>query len=57
TNPRRVTVVSFPRDLQVEIPECTAADGTAFPGAFKASINTAYEAGGLTCVADTVSEL
>jgi LCP family protein required for cell wall assembly len=56
-NPRRVTVVSFPRDLQVEIPECTAADGSAFAGAFKASINTAYEAGGLTCVADTVSDL
>lgn len=56
-NPRRVTVVSFPRDLQVEIPECTAEDGSAFPGAFKASINTAFEAGGLTCVAETVSEL
>lgn len=56
-NPRRVTVVSFPRDLQVAIPECTAADGSTFAGAFKASINTAYEAGGLTCVADTVSDL
>lgn len=56
-NPRRVTVVSFPRDLQVEIPECTTADGGTFAGAFKASINTAYEAGGLTCVAETVSEL
>ncbi|MDQ1136425.1 LCP family protein required for cell wall assembly [Microbacterium sp. SORGH_AS 1204] len=56
-NPRRVSVVSFPRDLQVEIPECTSEDGTVFPGAWKASINTAYEAGGLSCVADTVSQL
>lgn len=56
-NPRRVTVVSFPRDLQVAIPECTAADGSTFGGTYKASINTAYEAGGLTCVADTVSDL
>jgi LCP family protein required for cell wall assembly len=56
-DPRRVTVVSFPRDLQIEIPECTAEDGSTFAGAFKASINTAYEAGGLTCVAETVSEL
>lgn len=57
TNPRRVTVVSFPRDLQLTIPECTAPDGSVFGGAFKAPINSAYEDGGLTCVADTVSEL
>lgn len=57
TDPRRVTVVSFPRDLQIPIPECTAPDGTLFEGAFKAPINSSYEDGGLTCVADTVSEL
>ncbi|MCT2086609.1 LCP family protein [Microbacterium enclense] len=56
-NPRRVTVVSFPRDLQIPIPECASADGTVFGGAFKAPINSAYEDGGLSCVADTVSEL
>ncbi|MFF8185937.1 LCP family protein [Microbacterium sp. NPDC016588] len=56
-NPRRVTVVSFPRDLQIPIPECVGADGTTFGGAYKAPINSAYEDGGLTCVADTVSEL
>jgi len=55
--PRRATVVSFPRDLGLEIPECTAADGTVSSGSWKASINTAYEAGGLGCVADTVSNL
>ncbi|KQR86298.1 LCP family protein [Microbacterium sp. Leaf179] len=57
TNPRRVTVVSFPRDLQVAIPDCTREDGSVSSGVWKASINTAYEAGGLTCVADTVSDL
>ena len=55
--PRRATVVSFPRDLQLEIPECTAEDGTVSSGSWKASINTAYEAGGLACVASTVSAL
>lgn len=57
TDPRRVTVVSFPRDLQLAIPECTGADGTVFEGSFKAPINSAYGAGGLTCVAETVSDL
>lgn len=57
TNPRRVTVVSFPRDLLIPIPECTAADGSVFGGASRAQINTAYEDGGLSCVADTVSNL
>jgi len=56
-NPRRVTVVSFPRDLQIGIPECTNPDGTVSEASYKAPINSAYEAGGLTCVADTVSEL
>ena len=56
-DPRRVTVVSFPRDLELPIPECTAPDGTVFEGSFKAPINSAYAAGGLTCVAETVSQL
>ncbi|KTS62619.1 transcriptional regulator [Microbacterium testaceum] len=55
--PRRATVVSFPRDLRLEIPECTNEDGSVSSGAWKASINTAYEAGGLACVASTVSNL
>ncbi|MFN3950462.1 LCP family protein [Microbacterium sp.] len=55
-DPRRVTVVSFPRDLQVDVPTCTSEDGTS-GGEYRASINTAFEAGGLTCVADTVSQL
>lgn len=57
TNPRRVTVVSFPRDLQIPLPDCTREDGSTASALWKAPINTAYEHGGLTCVADTVSDL
>lgn len=54
--PRRVTVVSFPRDLVVTVPPCTRADGTAFEGGAD-QINTAYGYGGLGCVVSTVSAL
>ena len=54
-NPRRVTVVSFPRDLQIPIPSCTQADGSTTPEMSKQSINSAFSAGGLNCVAKTVS--
>jgi LCP family protein required for cell wall assembly len=54
--PRRVTVLSFPRDLAVERPECTDDQGNVDLGG-TAKINTAYEAGGLVCVADTVEKL
>jgi LCP family protein required for cell wall assembly len=54
--PRRVTVVSFPRDLVVTLPPCTRADGTTFEGGAD-QINTAYGYGGLGCVVSTVSAL
>ncbi len=56
-NPRRVTVVSFPRDLMVPIPECTGEDGSATGDVSKAQINSAWGYGGLSCVAKTISEL
>jgi len=55
--PRRVTVITFPRDLMVEVPDCTDADGGTVSGAWSAQINTVYERGGLGCVVDTVAEL
>jgi LCP family protein required for cell wall assembly len=55
-NPRRVTVVSFPRDLQVSIPSCVAEDGSQTSGG-RESLNAAYGYGGLTCVAKTISKL
>jgi LCP family protein required for cell wall assembly len=56
-NPRRVTVVSFPRDLMVPIPECTGEDGSTSSGVSKAQINSAWGYGGLSCVAKTISDL
>ncbi|HYI34715.1 MAG TPA: LCP family protein [Glaciibacter sp.] len=57
---RSATVVSFPRDLYVEIPACPAsADGTASgtSGGFSDKINTALGHGGLGCVVATVENL
>ncbi|WDH79279.1 LCP family protein [Microbacterium esteraromaticum] len=59
--PRRVTAVSFPRDLMVGIPECTDANGTTRSAMSKQPLNAAYEhggeKGGLNCVAKTISTL
>lgn len=56
-NPRRVTVVSFPRDLMVPIPSCTREDGSTTSAMSKQQINTAWSYGGLSCVAKTISAL
>jgi len=55
--PRRVTVVSFPRDLMVPIPACTDAEGSEHSASRKAQINSAFEDGGLSCVVETISDL
>lgn len=56
-NPRRITVVSFPRDLMIPIPECTDDDGNIHSAMSKQPLNVAYSDGGLNCVAKTISEL
>ncbi|GAB3604490.1 LCP family protein [Microbacterium aureliae] len=56
-SPRRVTVISFPRDLMVPLPECTGEDGTENAAAERAQINLAWEHGGMNCVVRTVSQL
>jgi LCP family protein required for cell wall assembly len=56
-NPRRVTVVSFPRDLMIPFPSCTREDGSSTSATSKTQINEAFSYGGLSCVAKTVSEL
>ncbi|UNK70184.1 LCP family protein [Microbacterium sp. H1-D42] len=55
--PRKVTVVSLPRDLMFEVPECTREDGTVASAMDKAPINSVYQHAGLSCVAKTVTEL
>ncbi len=55
--PRRITVVSFPRDLMVPIPECEDEDGNVHSAMSKQPLNTAYTDGGLNCVVQTISQL
>lgn len=55
--PRRVTVISFPRDLMVPIPACTDADGNETWEQSKAMLNSAYFSGGLACSVKTIEAL
>ena len=45
--PRKVSVVSLPRDLMLEVPECTREDGSVASGSSKAAINPVFERAGL----------
>lgn len=54
--PRRITAVSFPRDLMLPIPECTREDGSTTSAMSKQPLNSAYMDGGLNCVAKTIAE-
>jgi LCP family protein required for cell wall assembly len=56
-NPRRVTVISFPRDLMIPIPSCTREDGSTTSAMSKQPLNSAYSVGGLSCVVKTISQL
>ena len=49
---KRISVVSFPRDLMVQMPEC---EGNASYG--DSQINTALQKGGLSCAVKTVESL
>lgn len=55
--PRRVTAVSFPRDLQIPIPSCVDADGDTRSAMTKQPINSAYSYGEVACVAATIQQL
>ncbi|MBY6060097.1 LCP family protein [Microbacterium esteraromaticum] len=61
SEPRRITAVSFPRDLMIPIPECRDINGNTSSAMSKQPLNAAYEhggeKGGLNCVAKTISEL
>jgi LCP family protein required for cell wall assembly len=51
------TVVSFPRDTFVPIPECVGPDGETYDAMSSQKINTTLNYGGLSCTAATVQEL
>ncbi|WP_217181648.1 LCP family protein [Streptomyces sp. AC495_CC817] len=55
--PRRVTVVSFPRDMMVPIPSCEDAEGNVHSAMSKQPLNVAYTDAGLNCVVKTISDL
>ncbi|WP_188700444.1 LCP family protein [Microbacterium nanhaiense] len=55
--PRRVTVISIPRDLVTARPECQDIDGNPTMPASALPFNEAYGTGGLACVALTAEEL
>ncbi|GAA1925289.1 LCP family protein [Microbacterium aoyamense] len=57
-NPRRVTVVSFPRDMIVPIPACPREDGSGDYSAMSAQmLNASYMYGGLPCTVKTIEAL
>lgn len=53
--PRRITVISFPRDLMVPIPQCQDEQGRMQPAMSKQALNVAYTDGGLNCVVQTIA--
>jgi LCP family protein required for cell wall assembly len=56
--PRRVTVVSLPRDMLVPIPSCPKEDGSGNYSAMSSQmINASYQYGGLACTVLTVESL
>jgi len=56
--PRRVTVVSFPRDMLVPIPSCPKEDGDGDYSAMSSQmLNASYQYGGLACTVLTVESL
>lgn len=55
--PRKVTAISFPRDLMVPIPSCTDEDGRTYSAMSSQPLNVAWGYGGLNCVAQTIGQL
>ncbi len=55
--PRRITAVSFPRDLMMPIPECIDSSGNTISVMSKQPLNSTYTYGGLNCVAKSISAL
>ena len=56
-NHDRAVVISFPRDLLLDIPACPQKDGTESPATQMQPLNTTMGIGGLPCVALTLEEL
>jgi LCP family protein required for cell wall assembly len=53
----RAIVVSFPRDLLIDIPSCPQEDGTSSEPQTLSALNSTMGIGGLPCVVMTIEEL
>ncbi len=56
-DPRRVTVVSFPRDMLVPIPSCPDGKGGNYSAMSSQMLNASYMYGGLPCTVLTIEKL
>lgn len=56
-NHDRAVVISFPRDLLLDIPQCSQKDGTLSRASEMRPLNTTMGIGGLPCVAITLEKL
>lgn len=58
---KSMQVISFPRDLQIPIPDCPNGTGGLTPGSEKAALNSALSRGGeklgISCAASTITKL
>lgn len=55
---KRVNVISFPRDLLVDVPKCKdAKTGTEYPAQKNVMINSAMSEAGIGCAVDTVNKI
>lgn len=54
--PRKVTVISFSRDIVTELPQCVDSDGS-YNEPIVERINESFSRGGLNCVAKTIEKL
>jgi LCP family protein required for cell wall assembly len=56
-NHQSVSVISFPRDLMIAVPECPKADGSTASSSSRVMMNTTLARGGLSCVVSTIEKL
>ncbi|TMR23370.1 LytR family transcriptional regulator [Nonomuraea turkmeniaca] len=55
-NRDKATMISFPRDSMVAIPECEGRNGATLPGGIR-QINSAFNDGGINCTIRTLESL
>lgn len=54
---KNVNVLSFPRDLMVDIPQCKGPDGKVYPAEQDTQINESLTNGGAGCTVATINQL